>query len=535
MTTIVLFNGPIYTLDPGQPVVQAIAIHGERVRAVGDEETVRAAVGSRVELIDLRGRAVVPGLTDAHVHIIWHGLARQQVRLTGCPDLATALEQIAAAARRLPSGAWLRGSGWDHTLWGGRWPTRADLDRVCPDRPAMLWRKDGHSLWVNSRALALAGITAATPDPDGGQIQRDERGEPTGILLETAMELVRAVAPPPTRVERLAALRMAIDEALSYGLTSLHVPPATDPADAPDTLIDLQAARAAGDLKLRVLVHLAGAHLDHAIALGLRSGLGDDWLRIGGLKLFADGSLGSESAHMLAPYEGRNHTGIAVIPPAEMKAIVARANAHGISVVVHAIGDAANRSVLDAIESARPAAAGLTLPNRIEHAQILDPRDIPRFAELGVIASMQPIHCTADMAMATRLWGMRCATSYAWRSLLDAGATLAFGSDAPVETLNPWAGVHAAVTRQTTDGMPAGGWYPEQQLTVAEALAAYCSGPALAEAAAGRKGRLLPGMLADLVVLNGDPFQMPAAQLHTVHAELTIVGGCVMFERARSL
>ncbi|WP_298821662.1 amidohydrolase [Chloroflexus sp.] len=532
MTTMVLYNGPIYTLNPAQPVAQALAIRNEQVLAVGDEDSVRAVAGPQIEPIDLQGRAVVPGLTDAHVHVVLYGLARQEVRLTGCPDLATALEQIAATSRRLPPDAWLRGNGWDHTLWGGRWPTRADLDRVCPDRPAVLWRKDGHSLWVNSRALALAGITAATPDPDGGQIQRDEHGEPTGILLEAAMELARTIVPPPTRAERLAALELAIDEALSYGLTGLHVPPSTDPSDGSDTLIDLQGARAAGKLKLRVLMHIAGAQLDHAIALGLRSGLGDDWLRIGGLKLFADGSLGSESAHMLAPYEGRNHTGIAVIPPAEVKAIVARANAHGISVAVHAIGDAANRSVLDAISAARLTAARLAFPNRIEHAQILDPRDIPRFAELGVIASMQPIHCIADMAMAERLWGARCATSYAWRSLLNAGATLAFGSDAPVETLDPWAGIHAAVTRQTTDGKPEGGWYPEQQLTVAEALAAYCVGPALAEAAAERKGRLIPGMLADLVVLNGDPFQVPATALHTLRADLTIVGGRVMFERS---
>lgn len=531
MTTIVFHNGPIYTLDPAQPIVQALAIRDERVVAVGSEAIVRSAAGSRVEFIDLRGRAVMPGLTDAHVHIVLYGLARQQVRLTGCPDLATALEQIATAAQHLPPGAWLRGNGWDQTLWGGKWPTRFDLDRVCPDRPAILDRKDGHSLWVNSRALEVAGITATTPDPDGGHIQRDERGEPTGILLETAMELVRTIVPPPTRAERLTALRLAIGEALSYGLTSLHVPPATDPTDGPQTLIDLQALRAAGGLTIRVLAHIAGAQLDHALALGLRSGLGDDWLRIGGLKLFADGSLGSESAHMLAPYEGRDHTGIAVIPPAEMKEIVTRANAHGISVVVHAIGDAANRSVLDAIAAARPTATHLVLPNRIEHAQILDPRDIPRFAELGVIASMQPIHCTADMGMAERLWGStRCATSYAWRSLLDAGVTLAFGSDAPVETLNPWAGIHAAVTRQTTDGIPAGGWYPEQRLTLTEALAAYCTGPAIAEAAADRKGRLLPGMLADLVVLNGDPFQMPAAHLHTLRAELTMVGGRIVFE-----
>ncbi len=535
MTTIVLHNGTIYTLDPQRPVAQALAIRDQHILAVGDAATARAAAGAQAEMIDLRGRAVVPGLTDAHVHIVLYGLTLQEVRLTNCSDLDSALDTIARAAQRLPADAWLRGSGWDHIAWGGRWPTRADLDRVCPDRPALLQRKDGHSIWVNSRALALAGITAATPDPAGGQILRDERGEPTGILLETAMDLVRAVAPPPSAAERLAALRAAIDEALSYGLTSLHVPPTTESSDGPATLNDLQALRMAGDLKIRVLAHLAGAHLDHAIALGLRSGLGDEWLRIGGLKLFADGSLGSESAHMLAPYTNRDHTGIAVIHPSAMQEIVTRANANGISVTVHAIGDAANRSVLDAIAAARATSLPLALPNRIEHAQILHPVDIPRFAALGVIASMQPIHCPADMAMAERLWGERCATSYAWRSLRDAGATLAFGSDAPVETINPWAGIHAAVTRQTIDGIPAGGWYPEQRLTLAEALEAYCVGPALASAESDRKGRIVPGMLADLAVLNGDPFQMPAAQLHTVRADLTIVSGRMVYSRSSVL
>jgi predicted amidohydrolase YtcJ len=532
MKTIMFYGGPIYTLDPAQPVVRALAVRGERIVAIGDEKTVREAASHQVELINLEGRAIVPGLTDAHVHIVLHGLNQQQVRLSDCHDLSTALNRVAAAVQHLPARAWLRGNGWDHVRWGGHWPTRYDLDRVCPDRPAILTRKDGHSLWVNSQALALAGITAATPDPDGGHIQRDDNGEPTGILLETAMRLVQSIVPPPGRAERIAALRLAISEALSYGLTALHVPPATNPSDGPETLIDLQTLHAAGDLKIRVLAHLAGAHLDHTIALGLRSGLGDDWLRIGGLKLFADGSLGSESAHMLRPYEGRDHTGIAVIPPAELREIVTRANAHGISVVVHAIGDAANRSVLDAIAAARAPAIPLRLPNRIEHCQILDPNDIPRFAELGVIASMQPIHCTADMVMADRLWGSRCATSYAWRSLLSAGATLAFGSDAPVETLDPWAGIHAAVTRQTTDGRPEGGWYPEQQLTLSEAIAAYCIGPAIAGADADRRGRLQPGMLADLAVLNGDPFQIPASQLYTLHAELTMVGGQIVFTRS---
>jgi predicted amidohydrolase YtcJ len=534
MKTVVLFNGPIYTLDSEQPVARALAFREGRITAVGTEGRVRAMAGSNCELINLQGRAVVPGLTDAHVHIVFQGLAAQEVQLGGSRDRSEAVARVADHSRQLPEGAWLRGSGWNQADWEGQWPSRADLDAVCPDRPVILARKDGHSLWVNSRALALAGIDAATADPVGGQIQRDPEGEPTGILLENAMELVRAVVPSPTPSERYAALVAAQREALSYGLTSLHVPPGLKPEDGREILHDLQRLRASGDLQLRYLAHMSAADLEAAISLGLQSGFGDDWLRIGGLKLFADGTLGSESADMLRHYEGRRHSGIATIAPDALNAIVARANAAGIAVVVHAIGDAAGRKVLDAIEKGRrirPSGGTLALPNRIEHAQVLHQRDIPRFAELGVLASMQPIHATSDMHVADELWGDRCAYAYAWRSLLESGATLAFGSDAPVETINPWLGVHAAVTRQTPNGYPREGWYPQQRLSVEEALHAYCVGPALASGEADRKGRLRVGMLADLAVLTGDLFRSAPEELHAITAAMTIVGGNIVFER----
>lgn len=532
MSTLILYNGPIYTLDPQQPIARAVAIRDGRILAVGTEGRVQAAAaGGRSEGINLQGRAVVPGLTDAHVHILMQGQASQEVQLGGAPSLDEALQRIVSRLRSLPADAWLHGGGWDHQLWGGRWPGRIELDAVCANRPAALARKDGHSLWVNSRALELAGITDETPNPPGGQIQRTRDGEATGILIETAMDLVRAVMPPPTDDERLEALRIALREALSYGITSLHIPPGTDPSNGPITLRDLQTLRERDALNTRCLVHLAGAHLDYAIELGLHSGLGDHWLRIGGLKLFADGSLGSESAEMLTHYEGRRHFGIAVIEQHELEAIVARANAGGISVVIHAIGDAANRKVLDAIEKARPTAGKLILPNRIEHCQVLHPKDIPRFAKLGVIASMQPIHCTSDMEMADSLWGPRCAHAYAWREILDSGATLAFGSDAPVESMNPWLGLHAAVTRQRPEGLPQGGWYPEQCLSVTEALSAYCHGPALCSGEQAEKGRIAPGMLADLAVLTGDPFRSAPGNLHAITAAMTIVDGRVVYER----
>lgn len=540
MSTLVLFNGPIYTLDPAQPVARAVAIRDGRIFAVGTEGRVQAAVaGQRGETINLRGRAVVPGLTDAHVHIVFQGLTAREARLGDAASLEAALATVAERAAGLAPGAWLRGWGWDHIPWGRRWPTSADLDAVCPAHPAVLTRKDGHSLWVNSRALALAGITADTPDPAGGQIQRDRDGEPTGILLEAAMELVRAVVPPTTEEERVAATRDAMAEALSYGVTSVHIPPGTNHASGPEAWRALQTLRARGELGVRCLAYIAQPDLEGALAMGLRSGLGDSWIRLGGLKLFADGSLGSESAEMLSHYEGRRHTGIATLEPEQLFELVRRANAGGISVAVHAIGDAANRKVLDAIEQARAERerdgaehAPLTLPNRIEHVQVLHPKDLPRLAQLGVIASMQPIHCTSDIEAADALWGPRCALAYAWRSVRDSGATLAFGSDAPVETMNPWRGIHAAVTRQRPGGHPEGGWHPEQRIGVEEALWAYCVGPAIASGEQREKGRIAPGALADLAVLTGDPIRSAPAELHAITAAMTIVAGRVAFERS---
>ncbi|NNJ10031.1 amidohydrolase [Chloroflexales bacterium ZM16-3] len=535
MSTLILYNGPIYTLDPQHPVARAVAIRDGRIVAVGSEGHVRAVTASsgRSEGINLQGRAVVPGLTDAHVHITFQGLASQEVRLGGASSIAEAVGRVADRARGLLPGAWLHGGGWNHAAWGGQWPSRNDLDAVCPATPVILSRKDGHSLWVNSAALAEAGITAATPDPSGGQIQRDRDGEPTGILLEAAMELVRVVEPPQSQEERQAAMRLAMREALSYGITSIHIPCGIGPNDGRETLSDLQDLRGRGELSLRCLSSISVGDLDAAIALGVKSGLGDAWLRVGGLKIFADGSLGSESAEMLSHYEGRRHLGIATIERELLEETVARANARGISVMLHAIGDAANRKVLDAIELARGDGEPpvLAMPNRIEHCQVLHPKDIGRLAELGVIASMQPIHCTSDMETADELWGTRCAHAYAWRELRDSGATLAFGSDAPVETMNPWPGVHAAVTRQRPGGSPEGGWHPAQRLTVAEALEAYCVGPAIASGEGHMKGRLAEGMLADMAVLTGDPFRSAPGELHAITAAMTLIEGKVIFGR----
>ena len=551
MPATILYNGTIYTLDPSMPRAQALGIRDGRVVVVGSEGKVQAAMAGRAEPINLRGRAVIPALTDAHVHFIGYALTRRELRLDGVADFDDALRRAGAAASQLLAGAWLLGGGWDHTLWGGRWPRAADLDALTPDRPALLLRKDGHSAWANSQALALAGIDDTTPDPPGGTIQREKK-RATGILLEHAIDLVRAHIPATTQADRLAAMRAAFVEAHSYGMAGVHVPPGLTAGDGTQLLSDLQALRERGELALRCLAHISLERLDEALRLGLRSGLGDRWLRVGGIKIFADGSLGSETAEMLSHYEGRRHLGTPTITRDELNDAVARANGGGLAVAVHAIGDAANRSVLDAIELAtqlnieqaalsrdlgEPGAqfalgnAPLAIPNRIEHCQIIHPTDIPRFAALGVIASMQPIHATSDMELADRLWGERCAHAYAWHALQAAGAVLAFGSDAPVEPLNPWLSVHAAVTRQRPGGQPPGGWYAEQCLDITSALRGFTIGPAIAAGAGHEQGTLMPGKLADLAILSADPFKISPADMHVVNADLTMIEGEVRWTR----
>ncbi len=538
---LMLYNGTIHTLNPAQPQAQAMAIRGERIVAIGTYGQVLAAsVGAPREVLDLRGRTVLPGLTDSHVHITWYGLQRQQVQLAGVRSLAAALELVAARTTQLPPDAWIEGGGWNQSEWPDcpDLPTRAMLDQVSPQHPVFLVRKDGHSAWVNSRALELAKITATTPDPSDGQIVRDAAGEPTGILLENAQALVRRVIGDPSAGVRLHALQQALIEALSYGITSMHIPAGPRAADGAETLSDLHTLHMQGALPVRCLTYANASELDAMIALGLRSGIGDAWLRIGGLKIFADGSLGSLTADMLKPYVGTKQRGIAMYPAAALTEMITRANLHGISVAVHAIGDAANRKVLNALAHAAAARESqsalppLALPNRIEHVQLLHPDDLPRLAQLGVLASMQPLHATADMLLADQLWGTRSRFAYALRSVWESGATVLLGSDAPIETLNVWHSIHAAVTRQRIDGSPPGGWYPAQSLTLAQTLQGYCINPARASGEMHQKGMLKVGMLADLAVLPADPFRCAPHELHKLYADLTLVGGRVVWRRS---
>ncbi len=534
---LVLYNGDIHTMDQQVPRARALAVAGNRVLATGDDAAMRGLLGPGGRAQDLAGRTVLPGLIDSHLHFLSYGLSLRQIDLAGVPSLVSALARVAERAAVTAPGIWLQGRGWDNTLWQDQsYPAAAHLDRVAPDHPVFLKRKCGHIAWANTRALALAGIGATTPDPEGGEIERDPTtGQPTGILKERAADLILSRIGEPSPAEAESALRAAMTGALRAGLTSVHS------MEGPDALRACQRLATAGELRVRVLMQVPEPNLEAAVALGLRSGFGDNWLRIGGVKLFADGSLGGRTALMLQPYDDSEQCGIAVTGADELRALVSRAARAGLACFVHAIGDGANRSVLDAIEATRQIEieAGLVPPSgegrgrlrhRIEHVQVLHPADIPRLARLDVVASMQPIHCTQDMLMAEPRWGSRCAGAYAWRSLLDAGAALAFGSDAPVEDLNVMKGIQAAVTRRRPDGYPGPtGWYGEQRLTVAEAVRAYTTGGAYAGGEEAVKGRLAPGLLADLVVLDEDIFAIDPLAIGRVAVAATMVDGKVEY------
>ncbi len=515
-------------LPTGAPPADAFAVRGGRIVWLGDSAAARDLGEPSAVVHDLGGAPVWPGLVDSHIHMLWSGMALTQVDLDGLPSLADAVAAVGWRAEAEPAGAWVRGGGWNRNLWReDRWPIAADLDAVAPHHPVALGSKDRHLLWVNSRALELAGITATTPDPPGGQIVRDEHGAPTGLLKENAASIVHRAMPAPSPLEVLEALRAAQRLAHSLGLVGLHN------VEGAETFAALQRMRAAGELRLRVLNSIPAAALDHALGLGLRSGMGDDWLRIGGVKIFTDGALGGQTAAMLEPYQGSANRGMLVLDPAELRETVTRAALGGLSSTVHAIGDRANRLTLDATAAARQAVeqagvAGPLLPHRIEHAQLLHPADVARFAALGVVASMQPIHCTSDRDVADRHWGVRSAGAYAFRDLLSAGATLAFGSDCPVESANPFWGLYAAITRRRLNRAEES-WYPEQLLTLDEAIAAYTTGAAVASGEAGRRGQLAVGLPADFLVLPRElDIRDPEAIGHTT-TQATVVDGQLAF------
>jgi predicted amidohydrolase YtcJ len=519
---LVLYNGNIHTMDKEQPRASAVAIAGDRFVAVGDDAAMRGLLEPDGRAIDLGGRTVTPGFIDAHIHFLSYGLSLRAIDLVNTPTLASAQERVRARAETTPAGQWLIGRGWEQSIWGnGDFPTREDLDAITTGHPVFLTRKCGHVGWANSRALELAGIDAETPDPDGGEIERTASGEPTGILKETALALMFRILADPSPEEAVDAVRAAMQTVHKMGIVGIHN------LEGASALRAMQDLRASGELKLRVMAQIPETELDAAIQLGIQSGLGDEILRIGALKVFSDGALGARTAWMIEPYEGEpENYGIAVADAEHMRVVVEKASRAGLAVFTHAIGDMANRIVLDAIEATRRQGIGLHLRHRIEHAQVLHPDDIDRFAALDVIASMQPIHATQDMLLSDKNWGARSRYAYAWRSLWDSGALLAFGSDAPVETPDVIQGIHAAITRCRADGTPGGdGWIPEEKISVEEAVWAYTVGAAYAGGEEQIKGSITPGKLADLVVLSQDIFSVNPMAILETDVVATVFGG----------
>lgn len=524
----ILYNGHIRTLNDAQPVVSALAISNGRVVAAGGDDEIRALAGVSTVQENLNGRFVVPGMTDAHVH--WQLLtnALHEVQLFNLPSKQAALDLVAARAQQLPAASWIMGFGWAQDDWeGGQFPTAQDLDSVAPNHPVFLQSRSGHAGWANSLGLRLGGVDASTPDPAGGEIQRDPDGNPTGILFEwSAIALVKTQAPPKT-VDTLATeMKVAQNLALSLGVTGIH------DFDDQECFSALQIMRERGDLAIRVVKNFNQKYLNAMLETGLRRGFGDDWIRIGAFKLFADGALGPHSAAMFDPYEGEpGNLGIVIVEKEDMIEMVSRASAAGFPSTVHAIGDRAVHDVLDVFELVRgqEAARGEarnTRRHRIEHVQLIHPNDVDRLAQLDLVASMQPIHATSDYPVADKFWGARSAYSYNPRLQLDSGVTVAFGSDTPVEPLGSMRSIHAAVTRQRADGSPGpDGWYPSARLTVDEALRGHTIGAAYAVGMDDHLGRLAPGYLADLVLLNRDMYTVEPSELLNVEVVSTMVGG----------
>jgi predicted amidohydrolase YtcJ len=525
MTDTLLLNARIHTLDSRRPQAAALAVRDGKILTVGSDTEVRPYTRTHphTETIDLHGLTILPGLTDAHLHFEWYALGLQAVEAE-TDALDECLRRVEAKAKTTPEGGWITGYGWNQNAWGGAFPAADDLDRVAPAHPVYLRAKSGHAGWANSRALKMAGIASGTGNPPGGEILRDAKGDPSGILLEDAMHLVDHLIPEPTPADLANLMIPAMANAWRAGLTGFH------DFDGRRSFTAFQILKERGQLGLRVVKQIRAAYLDEALRLGLRSGFGDDWLRIGNVKVFIDGALGPRTAWMIEPYEGEpTNSGITVVDKEELYEYATKAAAGGLAMTVHAIGDKANHDLLDVYETIRREENGRgqsLLRHRCEHVQLLHPDDYRRLGQLNVIASMQPIHATSDMRMADRYWGRRSAGAYAWRTQLDAGAVLAFGSDAPVENFNPFRGIHAAVTRRRADGSPGPeGWYPEQRLTVEEAVRGFTLGAAYAGYMEDRLGALVPGRLADLVVIDRDIFTCDLMDIKDTQVLGTMIGG----------
>jgi predicted amidohydrolase YtcJ len=525
---LVLRGGQVLTMNPDQPEASAVAVRGDRVVAVGSEADIAPLIGPATRVIELGGRTVTPGLVDGHAHLHGLGSALESVSLRGITSPEEAARRAAGAAAELPAGVWVTGRGWDQNLWTPReFPHHRVLDQAVPDRPVALHRIDGHALWASAAAMKLAGISAATRDPEGGRIVRDDRGAPTGVFIDEAMGLIESHIPEPDAAVLRRRITRAAKLAVASGLTGVH------DMGIDDALVAVyEDMAAAGELPLRVQGYLAG---DAEVVAGLarrpiQPDSGADYFSLRGVKIFADGALGSRGAALLEPYsDDPGNEGLMITPPDVLERMARQAADAGWQLAIHAIGDAANRAVLDAYEAALRAHPDKDLRFRVEHVQVVAPADLPRFGALGVLASMQPTHATSDMPWAEdRVGPQRIRGAYAWRSLLDSGARIVAGSDFPVEEVSPLLGLHAAITRQDRQGKPAGGWYPDQRMTLAEVLRAFTVEPAFAGFVEQHRGALRPGQVADITVYDR---ALTETSLVQTGIDMTVVGGRIVFER----
>ena len=539
---LILLHGRVWTgesIAGTTKTVEAVAIANGRILAVGSDEEIRAYAGPNTSVVDLKGRLAVPGLSDSHVHFIQGGFQLLSVDLKDARSEEEFVRRIAEKSRSMPPGRWMQGGDWDEEAWPSeRLPNRWLIDPVTPHTPVFISRYDGHAGLANSLALNLAGVNKNTPDPAGGVIVRDPKsGEPTGVLKDEAQALVLKVIPRPTESEMEEALRAALKEAARVGLTSVHditVDTESWNGNFTGEIELLRRAEREGWLTCRIYAITPIARWKRLAEAGVSHDMGSDFLKLGAVKAFADGSLGSRTAWMFKPLDDDpGNSGLPMplmAPPSKMEELARQADKTGIQLCTHAIGDRAVSAILDIYERIGGENA-VAHRFRVEHAQHVQPEDFARFGKLGIVASMQPYHAIDDGRWAEKRIGHeRARSSYAWRSMLDAGVVLAFGSDWPVAPLNPLLGIYAAVTRATLDGRNPGGWFPEQRLTVEEALRAYTQGSAYASFQENVKGTISEGMLADVVVLSEDLFRIPLEKIQDARVDITIVGGRVVYE-----
>ena len=527
---MIVVNGRVYTVDESRPMVSAFAVRNGRILFAGSEREVRSLAGPKTRVLNVGGATVIPGMVDAHAHLVGLGNSLANVNLAGSSTLEEAIARTVARGKDAKPGEWIFGRGWDQNLWPDKqFPTHEALTRAFPNNPVVLTRIDGHALLANAMAMRAAKVTSSTPDPSGGRILRSSDKSPSGVFVDNAQGLIDRAEPSATREQTTKAVLSAVAETNRWGLIGIH------DAGEPQSVIDIYESLAQqGKFNLRNYVLVSGDSADimHYTAIGPRSALYDGHIWVRSIKLYADGALGSRGAALLAPYsDDAGNTGLLVTPPSDLERVAELALRKGFQVGVHAIGDRGNRVVLDAYEAALKAVPTANHRFRIEHAQVISPSDIPRFAALGVIPSMQASHQTSDMRWAeSRVGPGRIKGAYAWRSLLNTGVIIPDGSDFPVEEVNPLISFHSAVSRQDATNWPQGGWYPEQVMTRAEALKAMTLWPAYAGFQESIMGSIAPGKYADFVVLDRDIMTVPATEILQTRVMSTWIGGKAVYQ-----